>query len=158
MLNLKELNIAIDSLINKKYDRINILQGHLEPYLSFLKKADTNNTFILTIGTSKDTSYSINADSILTNYDNKTLKKAISTTRSIKGFADFADKDMSHKDKLIVNHEVEWHRKFTIAFSCLVFFFMGAPLGAIIRKGGFGYPFIITLLLYVLYHIMIFWI
>ena len=36
--------------------------------------------------------------------------------------------------------------KFTIAISCLIFFFIGAPLGAIIRKGGFGYPFIITLL------------
>jgi lipopolysaccharide export system permease protein len=154
MLNLQELNIAIDSLINKKNDRINILKGHLDPYLSFLKKTDTNSTIILSMGAHKGSSLKVNSDSILINYNNETLKKAISTTRSIKGFADFADKDMTHKDKLIIKHEVEWHRKFTIAISCLVFFFMGAPLGAIIRKGGFGYPFIITLLLYVLYHII----
>ena len=72
----------------------------------------------------------------------------------MKGFIDFAEKDLIHKDNLIKKHEVEWHRKFTISFSCMMFFFLGAPLGSIIRKGGFGYPFIITLLLYIIYHIV----
>ena len=82
------------------------------------------------------------------------IKKAVSSCRSMKGFMDFAEKDLIHKENLIKKHKVEWHRKFTIAFSCIMFFFLGAPLGSIIRKGGFGYPFIITLLLYIIYHIV----
>ena len=156
MLNLAELKVAIDSLQRKKTDRVDILQGHLNPYYAFIEKDDklsaktTNFKSLL-----KDSiKYKINSDSLINNYNNEIWKKAISSTRSMKGFADFADKDLNHKEELIVKHKVEWHRKFTIAFSCLIFFFIGAPLGAIIRKGGFGYPFIITLFLYILYHII----
>ncbi len=49
---------------------------------------------------------------------------------------------------------LEWHRKFSIAFACLIFFFIGAPLGAIIRKGGFGMPVVISVLLFILYYIV----
>lgn len=49
---------------------------------------------------------------------------------------------------------LEWHRKFSLAFACLIFFFIGAPLGAIIRKGGFGMPVVISVLLFILYYIV----
>jgi hypothetical protein len=45
-------------------------------------------------------------------------------------------------------HEVEWHRKFTISIACLLFLFLGAPLGAIIRKGGLGLPLIISVVFF----------
>lgn len=51
-------------------------------------------------------------------------------------------------------HQTEWHRKFTVPFACLVFFFIGAPLGAIIRKGGLGVPVIISVLLFIFYYII----
>ena len=47
-------------------------------------------------------------------------------------------------NRYIRKHEIELYRKFTLAFACLVFFFIGAPLGAIIRKGGLGAPVIIS--------------
>ena len=49
---------------------------------------------------------------------------------------------------------LEWHRKFTLSFACLVFFFIGAPLGAIIRKGGLGAPAVISVLMFVVYYII----
>ena len=49
-------------------------------------------------------------------------------------------------------HMMEWHTRFTLAFGCLVFFFIGAPLGAIIRKGGFGMPVILSVLLFIAYY------
>ncbi len=51
-------------------------------------------------------------------------------------------------------HSSEWHRKFALSFACLIFFFIGAPLGAIIRKGGFGFPVVISVLMFVVYYVI----
>lgn len=56
--------------------------------------------------------------------------------------------------KLMRRHDIERHRKFTLSFACLVFFFIGAPLGAIIRKGGLGMPVVISVLLFVIYYVI----
>jgi lipopolysaccharide export system permease protein len=56
--------------------------------------------------------------------------------------------------KYLRRHEIEWNRKFTLAFACLIFLFIGAPLGAIIRKGGLGMPTVISTLLFILYYII----
>ena len=50
--------------------------------------------------------------------------------------------------------KVEWYRKFTVAFACFIFFFIGAPLGAIIRKGGLGTPVIVSMLFFVVYYVI----
>ena len=49
---------------------------------------------------------------------------------------------------------MEWHRKFTIPFTCLLFFFIGAPLGSIVRKGGLGTPIVISVILFIIYYIV----
>lgn len=51
-------------------------------------------------------------------------------------------------------HLVEWHRKFSISLSCLLFFLIGAPLGAIIRKGGLGLPAVVSVLIFIFYYII----
>lgn len=51
-------------------------------------------------------------------------------------------------------HLIEWHKKFALALSCIIFFFIGAPLGAIIRKGGLGLPTVISVLIFILYYII----
>ncbi|MDR1679271.1 MAG: LptF/LptG family permease [Prevotellaceae bacterium] len=56
--------------------------------------------------------------------------------------------------KLSIRHSIEWHRKFTLSFACLIFFFIGAPLGAIIRKGGLGMPVVISVVMFIIYYII----
>jgi len=56
--------------------------------------------------------------------------------------------------RYIRKHEIEMHRKFTLAFACLIFFFIGAPLGAIIRKGGLGAPVVISVIMFIIYYII----
>lgn len=56
--------------------------------------------------------------------------------------------------RYIRKHEIELYRKFTLAFACLVFFFIGAPLGAIIRKGGLGFPVVISVVMFIIYYII----
>jgi lipopolysaccharide export system permease protein len=58
------------------------------------------------------------------------------------------------KENLIIDHEVVWNQKFKLSLACLIFFFIGAPLGAIIRKGGLGLPLVISVLFFVIYHVI----
>jgi lipopolysaccharide export system permease protein len=66
----------------------------------------------------------------------------------------FKSSTLSFEEKEIRSHHTEMHRKFTLSFACLVFFFIGAPLGAIIRKGGLGAPAVISVFLFVVYYII----
>ena len=56
--------------------------------------------------------------------------------------------------KTIRRHGIELQKKFTLAIACLVFFFIGAPLGSIIRKGGLAVPIVVSVLLFVFYYII----
>lgn len=56
--------------------------------------------------------------------------------------------------KIIRRHGIEYYKKFTLSVACLLFFFIGAPLGAIIRKGGLGTPLVISILLFLFYYIV----
>ena len=62
--------------------------------------------------------------------------------------------EISGREKYINRYKIEWHRKFFLAVVCLVLFFIGAPLGAIIRKGGIGLPTLIALGLFVFYQLL----
>ncbi len=62
--------------------------------------------------------------------------------------------DMYTRKKMLNSYPMEWHRKFTLSFACLIFFFIGAPLGAIIRKGGLGMPVVVSILMFIAYYIL----
>jgi len=61
---------------------------------------------------------------------------------------------LERRKKTIYKHAIEWHEKLTLAFACLIFFFIGAPLGSIIRKGGLGTPLVISVILFIIYYII----
>lgn len=67
---------------------------------------------------------------------------------------DFKQMITSDGDRLIRQHKIEWVRKITLALTCLIFFFIGAPLGTIIRKGGLGLPVLISVLVFIVYYIL----
>lgn len=60
----------------------------------------------------------------------------------------------SDGDRLLREHHIEIINKFMLALSCIIFFFIGAPLGAIIRKGGLGIPVIVSVLVFIVYHLL----
>jgi len=62
--------------------------------------------------------------------------------------------NLTYDMRYLRRHEIEWHRKFTLSIACLIFLFIGAPLGAIIRKGGLGMPTVISTLMFILYYII----
>jgi len=74
--------------------------------------------------------------------------------RSTQSYLYYAGRDVEGNRRWITRHEIEWHKKFVLSISCLVLFFIGAPLGAIIRKGGFGMPVVISVILFIIYFII----
>ena len=82
------------------------------------------------------------------------ISQALTKVGSRKNDLEFKSLITSDGDRLIRQHEIEWIAKITLALSCLIFFFIGAPLGAIIRKGGLGLPVLISVLVFILYYIL----
>ena len=78
-------------------------------------------------------------------------KRRISNLRSE---LELKTKTVFNADKTIRRHQIEWFYKITMSLSCLVFFLIGAPLGAIIRKGGLGMPIIVSVFTFIIYYIL----
>lgn len=79
---------------------------------------------------------------------------ALQSARAIKNNIDFSLRDFEERAERIRKHEIEWHRKFTLSIACFILFFIGAPLGAIIRKGGLGLPVVVSIIFFVMFHII----
>ncbi|RHJ93110.1 LptF/LptG family permease [Parabacteroides bouchesdurhonensis] len=82
------------------------------------------------------------------------LARARSSIESTKSEYYFKAATIGDEAYKLRRHITDWHKKFTLSFACLVFFFIGAPLGAIIRKGGLGVPVIISVILFIFYYII----
>ena len=99
-----------------------------------------------------------NCDSL---FNKLSMDKRQETVNQALAQVQAAVKDLEYKsmitddgDYIIRQHQIETINKFTVALSCLIFFFIGAPLGAIIRKGGLGVPVIISVLVFIVYYIL----
>lgn len=82
------------------------------------------------------------------------LTRAKSSIENLKADYFFKAATIGDEAYKVRRHLTEWHNKFTISFACLVFFFIGAPLGAIIRKGGLGTPVVLSVILFIFYYII----
>ncbi|MDE6645015.1 MAG: LptF/LptG family permease [Muribaculaceae bacterium] len=101
----------------------------------------------------------IDIDSLLSGKGDNALRTSIlqqALAKAKRNYQDYEFKSMAMEDdrKNIRRHEIELMKKFTLSFACLIFFFIGAPLGAIIRKGGLGTPIVISVLLFIAYYII----
>lgn len=88
--------------------------------------------------------------SIRTNIISAALNSARNNARSIQQSEEMVVASVRNLNRF----GLEWHKKYTFAIACLIFIFIGAPLGAIIRKGGLGMPLVISVLLFIFYWIM----
>ena len=82
-------------------------------------------------------------------YDN-----AIGIVYNIKNSYQFSGAELDNKKDEIRSGLIEWHRKFALSLACLVLFFIGAPLGSIIRKGGLGMPLVVAILFFLIFHLL----
>ncbi len=155
MMNLQQISSYRDSLNKELILRKNNLNKSIRNRFVFYEKADTtyfaNNTIKATILES-DTVYNITKVSRDTKQ--KAIGFALQSARSAKNNLEFNRIDFEKRAERIRKHDIEWHRKFTLSIACFILFFIGAPLGAIIRKGGLGMPVVVSIVFFVIYHII----
>lgn len=97
------------------------------------------------------------SDSIkLLNTDDASRLRIITANkmRNVKNNLFVFNSDINYQSDMNNLFKIEWHRKFTLAISCLVLFFVGAPLGAIIKKGGIGLPMFLAVILFIIYYML----
>lgn len=150
MLNVFQLQYYSDSMKLLKYIKAIELKSYVRPYYYFLKKDTVKNLVAVNLNDSvksmTDLFESRNKDNILNN--------AESNTRTVKNVISYSITERNDIKKSAARYDIEWHKKFVLAIACIIMFFIGAPLGSIIRKGGFGLPVVVSILLYLLYHIV----
>jgi len=100
----------------------------------------------------------MNADSLFLSLNQQSMIRATSSAvekaKSMKDLVEYNKMMLNEPVNYVLRHEIERHRKFTLSFACLIFFFIGAPLGAIIRKGGLGTPVVISVIMFIIYYII----
>ena len=84
----------------------------------------------------------------------KVLATAVSRATSVGSDWSFKSYNVAQTDTSLRRHMTSWHEKLTLSVACLIFFFIGAPLGAIIKKGGLGTPLVVSVLLFIFYFII----
>ena len=87
-------------------------------------------------------------------YARSYVTQAIATAKRTRQDYEYKSFTMKDDRKTIRRHGIEMHKKFTLSIACIIFFFIGAPLGAIIRKGGLGTPLVISVILFIIYYII----
>lgn len=150
MMNLDQLNYSIDSLKIQLDERKDEFAGLMAKRMLMLNQADSLKDSLIV---AKHSQYII-FDSLSVVEQSKILETAIENVRTARDLAANTYNDWDSRKELIYKHEVVWHQKFTLSVACLLFFFIGAPLGAIIRKGGLGLPVVISTLFFILFHIV----
>jgi len=112
---------------------------------------------ILEVAVRLDTNRKFN-DTIIKNFNTvdagRIINSALVLARNASYQSDITNQSIIGQAKNIARYDIEMNRKFTLSFACLIFFFIGAPLGAIIRKGGLGTPLVMSIAFFVSYYIL----
>lgn len=160
--NISELQATIDS-VNERVDSIGAVYGKAIkeiPYfgINYYRYERTDTGLVATHQNEVMMEHPLNLDSIFTGanpaFKKSYLNQALGKAKRTKQDYEFKSLTMSDDRRIIRRHAIELMKKYTLSMACLVFFFIGAPLGAIIRKGGLGTPLVISVFLFIFYYII----
>ncbi|MCK9180084.1 MAG: LptF/LptG family permease [Bacteroides sp.] len=153
--NMRELRVSIDSL---SFDGDSIGREHFASAMGGVYELEKNlsrndSLQIVEFGVTGHTTDSLFNISTLKEKQ-QILNSAYNRAQSVGNDWNFKSYTLSQNDYNIRRHKTEWHNKITLSLACLIFFFIGAPLGAIIRKGGLGMPVVISVLIFIFYYVV----
>ncbi len=150
MKSIRLLNSSIDSL-NKLSDSLNKkLNNELGSFIHYGDLKDSTWKKALATNIRKDSLDKLLPDSARTSV----YESALTTANYLRTSLQNGSSDLLNKKSDIKFHKLEWHRKFSLSLACLVLFFIGAPLGSIIRKGGLGMPLVVAIVFFLIFHLL----
>lgn len=150
MLNIGELKYSVDSLQNQ-YNKeiVSFSENIVTRNDNIFNSKKNQNIAVVDNKSTKDILKILSLEQA-----KKVLELAKNNTISTEFSISNGKTDLEYKKKNINSHWIVIHEKFIMAYSCLLMFFIGAPLGAIIRKGGLGLPMVLAIVIFILYHFL----
>lgn len=145
MLSARQLNKRIDSLskvtdsLEKKIDQTMQTHVHYASLPDSVWKQATTSRKIFSIPDSLQEPVQSRVNAVASEIKNTLL---------------FSNYELNNKREEILHSRIEWHQKFSLSFACLILFFIGAPLGSIIRKGGLGMPLLLAIVFFLIFHLL----
>lgn len=146
MQSLGQLTQNIDTLEQSLGERRENFYENLKKNFKYLSKPPDSNP----VGT--------NYEKVLDLFDEpqhaRIVEAALNMARSTRSYTNSARDDVQARTSRVNRYWIEVHRKFTLSIACLILFFIGAPLGAIIRKGGLGLPTVFAIAFFLIYYLL----
>lgn len=159
MMNVGQLSYNIDSMKTAYKISLRELKAYFNPYFSAYNfKRDKDSLFFRTLSSGLMKA-PFTYDSSFLRYIPETKRAEVARTvemnlRNMHRLIDIVSNDGDLQQEKSNKFKIEWHKKFTLSFACMLLFLIGAPLGAIIRKGGLGMPVVIAIAFFIIYFII----
>ncbi|MBQ8224670.1 MAG: LptF/LptG family permease [Bacteroides sp.] len=153
--NMQMLQVAIDSM---KVRTDSIAKVYYQEAVSMIYKPTGNLTKADTLKIERAQIGEYDIDSLFNAatlaQKAKIVSSAADRAASTSNDWSFKKTTLSRTDYDLRKHQIAWHEKISLSLACLIFFFIGAPLGGIIRKGGLGMPVVVSVLIFIIYYII----
>lgn len=157
--NMKQIQQSVDSM-NAELDSVG-RQYYKDACVTYYRRpqlAAKDSVALLNLLRSRQGQSTLAFDTIVAHADPQKLQMArqiaLSSVKSVSADLEWKAMGADQEQRSLLGHEVEWHNKITYSLACLLFFFVGAPLGAIIRKGGLGMPTVISVAIFIVWYII----
>lgn len=148
-MTVTELSNAIDSTKQAQNTRKKQLYSDL--YRKYYFRKDS--TFTQDTLTPSDFKHPVLLDFFKKEHQENLLKSAIDLAINAKNYISSAEIVTNNQKRVMSRQKIYWHKKFSLSFACILMFFIGAPFGAIVRKGGLGLPVVIGIFLFLFFHV-----
>lgn len=150
MLNLRQLDFAVDSFISYNEKRAEALVSSIKNNISLYDTLD------ISLAGRKDSVLNPYAymEPLVRRDKKRIINNALNVARGNKTRIFAINKEVSNRTIEIRKYMADWHKKLTLSVACILLFLIGAPLGAIIRKGGLGMPVVVSVIFFLVYHIL----
>jgi lipopolysaccharide export system permease protein len=157
MMNVAQLSESIDSLKKQKNRSSLNMQSLLVPHMTLETRGLEKDKIMAAMNNKayQPRKYDSSLMELVADSSKKALTQAlVNNVRNLKSLMDVTALDNRLQIENYLKYEIELHKKFTLSFACILLFLIGAPLGAIIRKGGLGMPLVIAVSFFVTFHIL----
>jgi lipopolysaccharide export system permease protein len=157
MMNVGQLNASIDTMNDKLKLGIKDVNRYINPYFTLYQKRKQDSVLHKNVaaGKGKITKYKSNFFDVIPDSSRQHVAQITeSNLRNMQRLINIVSLDTKLKKESLNQSLIAWHKKFTLSFACMLLFLIGAPLGAIIRKGGLGMPVLIAIGFFIVYFII----
>lgn len=150
MLSAGQISRSLDSLKKMKDTAVVRMNRTIAQTLPYTAIQDSSKKLVAAVQTKYNRFDSIIPDSARMQVN----ASALSLANTLKYSVENSGNELEGRKKEIQYHYIEWHRKFSLSMACFVLFFIGAPLGSIIRKGGLGMPLVVAIIFFLMFHLL----